>query len=352
MKSFTVLLLTIIFPLLSIGQTLEDQERELLIKLDALRNATSNSDKKLANQAFKTLLEETIQMKGAFEYPFNTLTTLGSIKSPDNKLRLFNWNVEQDDMTQKYYCYTLHFDDRKKEWQMNELIDNSIMLPARPTEVLEANEWYGALYYRIIPIKKGSKTLYTVLGWDGNTTLSTIKLMDVLYFNGSNPKLGSPIFKTEEGTFKRLFFEHSKKATMYLNYEEDRDRIIMYHLSPETPSMKGIYSFYVPDLSYDAFELEKGKWYLKEDVIGVNNAEEEKHVVYIKDPKTGKLVEKTVKNKWEDPTDKGAPGGGSEHVAVTPDGDPPKTDKKKKTKVSRKERKNTPKSYNPVGSKK
>ena len=32
----------------------------------------------------------------------------------------------------------------------------------------------------------------------------------------------------------------------------------------------------MPDLSYDAFELKNGKWYLKEDVIAVNGKTSEK----------------------------------------------------------------------------
>lgn len=332
-----------------VNTELWDREDQLIELLDALRNSKNDREKTENNQAFKTFLEATIQMEGAFDYPFDRLTTLGSVKSPDNKIRLFNWNVEQDDETQKYYCYILRFDDRKRSYVMSELVDNSLMIPARPTEILEANEWYGALYYRIIPIDKGSKTAYTLLGWDGNNSMSTIKLMDVLYFSGTSPKLGSPVFKHKDETLKRVFFEHSKKCVMHLNYEESRQRIILDHLSPEAPTMKGMYSFYVPDLSYDAYELRNNKWYLKEDVIGVNKSRDEKIAIEVYDEKTGEIKQKEIKNKWLDPSNPDAPAGGSQHVATTPDqedGAPEQS--KKKEKLSRKERKNQPKSYNPV----
>ncbi len=222
------------------GQTLEEREKQLVLLLNELRSSENNQQKTIANKAFKSYLDSTISLPGAFEYPFSELTTLGSIKSPDNMIRLFNWNVEQDDQTQKYYCYILRFDPKKKEYDKSELIDNSVMLPARPDDILEANQWYGALYYRILPIDKGAKTAYTLLGWDGNTTLSSIKIMDVLYFAGRSPRLGSPVFKQNGETLKRVFFEHSKKTTMYLNYDDQQGRIILDHLSPETPSMKGI----------------------------------------------------------------------------------------------------------------
>lgn len=353
MKRFLYLFLFSISTNLVIGQDLPSQENELVLLLDNLRNAKNKSAKNEANKIFKAQLEKTIQEPGAFDYPFSKLTTLGSIKSPDNSLRLFNWNVEQDDMTQKYYCYILHFNERKKVYELSELIDNSFMIPARPTEILEGKDWYGALYFKIIPVDKGSKTIYTLLGWDGNNTMSNIKLMDVLYFAGNSPRLGSPIFKHQGETLKRVFFEHSEKTTMYLNYDEQQGRIILDHLSPETPSMKGIYSFYVPDLSYDAYELKNNKWYLKEDVIGVNGKSKEKVTMSYYDEKSGEIKSKEIKNKWIDPSDEGSPAGGNKHIATMPEQEDGVNDPNVKVKKQAKQKdRKQPGSYNPVDSKK
>lgn len=353
MKQFLILcLLLVLGSNVSFSQTLETAEIELSKLLNDLRNAKTDQEKEEANVLFKSELEKVIQQTGSFDYPFNALTTLGSIKSPDNKIRLFNWNVEQDDLTQKYYCYILRYDDKRKEYLMSELVDNSFMIPERPTEILEASDWYGALYYKILPINKGSKTAYTLLGWDGNNSMSTIKLMDVLYFAGNSPRLGSPVFKQGNETVKRVFYEHSKKCTMYLNYDEAQKRIILDHLSPETPSMKGFYAFYVPDLSYDAYELRNNKWYLKEDVIGVNDKTEDKITVSVYDEKTGEIVEKQVKNKWIDPSDDKSPAGGNKHIATTPEQeDGVNTAPAKEEKTKRKERKKNPESYNPTDKK-
>lgn len=298
------------------------RERQLVDLLNDLRSAQSNTEKEAKNKLFKQYLYETIQVKNAFEYPFNGLTTVGTVISDDKKIRMFNWNVEQDDQSQKYYCYILRFDERKKEYLISELIDNSFMLPARPDDILEANNWYGALYYKIIPITKGNKQMYTLLGYDANTTMSNVKLIDVLSFTGNNPKLGSPIFKTKTETLKRVFFEHSEKAYMSLKYEVEYGRIIYDHLSPETPSMTGFYSYYVPDFSYDAFVYIKEKWVLHEDVIGVNksgNGEGGKVTVMVQNPKTGLLEKKEIKEKWINPTDPNAVTGSVSHVAVTPE---------------------------------
>lgn len=301
--------------------TLVARERQLASMLTELRAAKTDDEKNEKNEVFKAYLFQTLEQKGAYSYPFTLLKTVGFVDSPDGLLRIVNWNVEQDDQTQQYFCYLMHVDPKKKSIKISELIDNSFMLPPRPDGVLEASDWYGALYYKIIPIEKGSKTLYTLLGWDGNSSMSTIKLIDALYFSGDNPKLGSPVFKLKDVTQKRVFFEHSKKAVMSLKYEDEYKRLIFDHLSPETPSLTGFYSFYIPDFTYDAFVLEGNKWVLYEDVIAVNKETEEKTDVFVKNERTGKIEKKEIKNKWLSPDDEKAPGGGSKHVAVTPEMD-------------------------------
>ena len=91
------------------------RERQLVDLLSDLRAAKDNKEKDAKNKLFKQYLFETIQVKNAFDYPFKGLTSVGTVVSDDKKLRMFNWNVEQDDQTQKYYCYILRFDERKKE---------------------------------------------------------------------------------------------------------------------------------------------------------------------------------------------------------------------------------------------
>lgn len=143
-----------------------------------------------------------------------------------------------------------------------------------------------------------------------------------MYFTSSAVKFGSPIFKMGNETKKRVFFEHSKKTSMHLNYEPHRERIMMDHLSPESPALKNFRSYYVPDMSYDAFVFENKKWVLKEDVVGINDnmTSSKKQEVTVMN-EDGQLETREVKMEWQNPEDASAPAGGSEHVAVTPEGE-------------------------------
>jgi hypothetical protein len=189
------------------------------------------------------------------------------------------------------------------------------MLPPKPQEKLDHQNWYGALYYQIIPVQKGSKTIYTLIGWDGSSSFSDIKVIDAMYFTGSSVYFGYPIFQNEEGKQNRIFFEYKDQTMMSLRYEESRKMIVYDHLSPESPSLKGVYAYYVPDLSYDAFKWDGKYWQHKSDVVATNGADKRKRTV-IRNA-DGKIV-KTIENEWIDPTNGDSPIDNGKHVAVTP----------------------------------
>lgn len=305
------------------------RQSELAVLLDSLRASKNDSDKLKWNDQFKQLMWSTVQEPSFFDLQFTQLLTIGIIESPDGMVRIVNWNIEMDDQSQKYCAFVIQRDPKNNQHQAIELIDNSFMLPGKPEEVLDAENWYGALYYQIISFERSGKMAYVLLGWDGGLQSSNTKLIDVLTFTGNSLKLGLSVFKTGDKTLKRVFFEHSEKAVMSLRYEEEYKRIIFDHLSPEAPNLTGFYEYYVPDMSYDAFVLSGNKWVLKEDVIGVN-----KETVAVKmhrmDPKTGDVVEeKVTESEWVDPTSSTPAGSKEVHIAALPDesGDPEKDDK-------------------------
>jgi hypothetical protein len=304
---------------------------ELSFLLDSLRSAKTDDNKISINDRFSSLMEKTLNEPTIFDYNFAELATIGCIDSPDGEVRIVNWNIEQEDESQRYFAYVLKRDIKKSKHEVFALTHN-IYSELKPAETLDADNWYGALYYKIIPEIKGSKKYYTVLGWNAATKESNMKLIDVISFSGNTLKLGAAIFKIENNTLKRVFFEHSKKVTISLKWEPEYKRIIFDHLSPETPSMIGFYEFYVPDMTYDAFVFEDGKWLLKEDVIGVNKESNDMKVAVI-NPQTGEIELVTKKGEWIDPSSNN--GSVSEtHVPAMPSSNEPKKGKEKKKKES------------------
>ena len=112
------------------------------------------------------------------------------------------------------------------------------------------------------------------------------------------------------------------------------------HLIPETPDLKGIYSFYIPDFSYDSYVWKKDGWHLMEDVIGINEKGNDK-ISIISSNNKGGIKKQKIKNKWVNPNDESDIQNQFVHVARTPESEmqvelPEKKTKHKKIKKSKK----------------
>ena len=337
-----ILIATSFFTFLAFGQEnlkLNALESDLSNKLTELRSVKKDSLIRKLNDEFTSLLAEALEEENAFDHPFSTLKTVGKIYSQDKLVRIFSWNVQYENQSNDYFSFIMKKDERRDKVHVVELKRRKQPLQAIVRETVDHENWYGALYYEIVDLEKGNRTYYTLLGYDANNQRSTIKLLDVLYFTGKYPKFGYPLFETDNGYVNRVIFEHSSKATMSLKFDPERQKIIFDHLSPETPNLKEFKEYYVPDMSYDAYNFEKNKWRLQEDIIAVNDQQSDQVDLKAYDSDLDTVVTIQAKGKWINPDDKNAPLDGGGHRAVTPedleaekDG---KSPKKKKTKVRR-----------------
>ena len=318
MKYFAVIIISLFFSnLFSQKDTIiQHREKVLSLYLDKVRNAVKDVDKKNLNQEFKDYLLETLIIPNSYTYSFSKLKTIGIIDSPDKNFRIVNWNIQLEDESNLFFCFIVKNNNKKKNKVIELLCKTQVF--EIPKNIIDESNWYGALYYKIIPVKKGKKDVYTILGWRSNSNISYMKIIDIIQINGSHIKLGMPIFLNKKDKLNRAVFEYSKKASMSLKYEEKYDRIVFDHLSPESPSMNGLYEYYIPDMSYDAYIYENNLWILNEDVIAINNPEKNTYKQYNIDKNTGKINEQEIKKEWIDPSDQNAPGTQNKHTPALP----------------------------------
>jgi len=320
MKILSFFVATLLSSFISFAQAnLSEKEANLNIQLLALRAAKTDDEIDYQNTEFKKEMEAFLKNEGAFKHKFTQLKTVAIIDSPDEKIRIINWNLEYSDLSYKYCAFVMRKDENKDKIIITELVDNLDAYEPKPEGVIDAKNWYGALYYKIIPFERNNKMEYVLLGWDGGTSGSNFKLIDVLTFSGTTLKLGSPVFKAKKSTLKRVIFEYSDKSNMTVRFEEKYGRIVFDHLSPESASLAGVYSYYVPDMSYDSYNYVDGSWILNEDVIAVNPEEAKgKKYFYALNDKTGKPEKVPLKKDWIDPTDINK-SEDIKHVARTPE---------------------------------
>jgi len=294
------------------------KEAEINAQLNKLRAATSDQSRILENESLKNLVESVLAYPKTFDYPFASFQTMSTIASPDGAFRLFNWNIEDDNGLNSHFCYMI-IPSRNREKPNNVISfkEDRVTIPPRPETTLTPNRWYGALYYNIIPIKKGSKTLYTILGYNGGSRSTNKKIIDVFYFKGKKLRMGYPIFQdgaSSKRLARRVFFEYSEKVTVGVNMNDQLQAIVFDHLVPETEELTGLYDYYVPDMTYDAYRWEDNVWKYKEDLVAVNQ-ENRKTKRYRPDTEDKDESYIEERDEWIDPVDGNPLGGGSNAIA-------------------------------------
>ncbi|MFB6320106.1 hypothetical protein [Saccharicrinis sp. FJH54] len=264
MTFYKVLRLTqtaVIFFLFHIISAQSPIDEALNRQFAVLGSGLPETAKKAASDSVGLLLSSYLKQPGSFHVK-PMVDHLGKVSSADDKLNIYSWNYQGDEMLYKYGCVIQHKTGEGR-MEITVLKDSRNNIPE--TEVLKAAEWYGCLYYAIVVKTKRKKTYYTLLGWDGYNNIVARKIIDVLIFKPEHePVLGASVFKMDRGTQKRVVFRFSATGSMVLVYDPDYKRIIFDHLSPASPELEGQYQYYGSDFTYDGFKFKRGKWEFEE----------------------------------------------------------------------------------------
>lgn len=230
-----------------------------------------------------SMLDTLLKSPNSWNISFSGIKSISILTAPDNRLRIFTWNVPLDDGTYYFFGKIQLQENRKFPYSVITLNDASSDITKASSKILQSDQWFGALYYNIIRKSHKRKVFYTLLGWDGNTSMSNKKLIDVLQIGPKNDiSFGASIFDDTKRLRNRVFFEHSERVTMSLRYQESNNWIVFDHLAPSQTSLEGQYEFYGPDFTFDAFQWEKGKWIFRANVDvrneGLNEGKQPKKV--------------------------------------------------------------------------
>lgn len=286
MKFRFAFLLLLFLPFSGFGKPKLEKDKELKAYEDSLRKMCpaifkgKDAEKLAANKKFMDMLKKALNYEDAFDFPFDSLKAIANLKAPDGAFRIFNWDIPKDDGTYVYFGLLFVDDSKtgtkkkgtKSHYTIYELQDKSNDIKNPELATLSPDKWYGALYYQIIPTNEKDKKYYTLLGWDGNNTLTWKKIIDAITFDKSGkPIFGEKsIFERGKRSSKRVIFEYRGELVMTLHWDENSNAIVFDHLAPEVTGAEGIYQFYSSDGSYDGYKWKKNKWQLIEDYNAKN----------------------------------------------------------------------------------
>ena len=245
-----------------------------------------------SNRAFIKTLVSALKIPNSFLYPFDSVKSVSIINSPDNRFRIISWPIIYDDGSYRFYgTIQINTGGNLKMFPLN---DYSPDLKNPEDSITDNLKWFGAEYYRIIPVYS-PKLYYVLLGWKGNTVKSTKKVIEVLSFKDDKPVLGLPVFAGNGKTRKRVVFEYTRQVSMWLNYVPDQNLIVFDHLSPPDPKLKNQHDTFGPDLSYDGYKLKDGKW-VYVDNLDMRNVPNNHDADYI-DPKKQAEIDRSNAKK-------------------------------------------------------
>jgi len=287
----TILSISLLLFLITSGALAQPVEnnsgiQDSLSKLSSLIwKQKSDSGSLKANEVFYMKFQSVLKSKSSFDFPLDSILGITRVASDDVKVRVYTWNVPLSGGTNKYFGF-IQF-----------LQDSVVLVPLRSvgndpsdfeTGQLASQNWYGAIYYKMIEVKIGSQKAYTLLGWDGYTPNSNRKLIEILTIDKTgNIVFGLPVFKTDQGIKSRIIKEYAEKANMLLRYDyqailvkkgkkikkENAWLIVMDRLIPMDSSMKGMLKYYVASGEiYDGYIFRDGYWVLVEDIEVLNRA--------------------------------------------------------------------------------
>ena len=299
MKKIFIILLTIFSSLSVFSQSDEDfrfwEDSLKYLRIEVMRAPTEELRLSL-NEDFMNLLESVLMLDNSFTFVWDSTNNFTVITSPDNLFKLFTWFVIKDDFTYENFGFIHVYNQNRQKYILYPLYDRKNTLSYPEYEIADINQWYGAVYYKIVPITDKKTTYYTLLGWNGNDLFTNEKVIEILQFdlNSNSPVIfGAKVFKGYSSKVARVILKYSKNATLSLKYEYQKYSVntgkkdpktkkwiyetkaanmIIYDelINPES-GMPNIPAFMVPESSLNqGFIAENGKWVFVSQINGRN----------------------------------------------------------------------------------
>lgn len=233
-------------------------------------------DKFQLNQTFTDTLRAMLNDYESYDFGMDSISIFSVVKSDKGDFKIYTWAIEDAPNSYIYFGFTQYLLDKRKQKLKVCLLTSEATNDQQYSE-LDTSQWLGAIYYNVIPQQKRRDDKFLLLGWDGNTSLTNKKVIEVISFDKKGiPTFGANIFRTTEyrpprgKKNYRIVIEYSAKVSLTLRWDEDLEMIVFDHLAPSSPRLQNVRAAYVPDFSYDALVYENGYWVQKSNVDARN----------------------------------------------------------------------------------
>ncbi len=247
--------------------TLSDELKTIRQLADSMLRGSTDAVKDSCNALLINSMEHFLQNPASFETSFDNIKSISTLTTDDKCIRFYQWATQVYATNSYKITGFVQMRDRKTKlltfWKLKNSEEDKYTAMGHE---MNTGNWFACIYYKCIITKFGKDKVYTLLGWRGNNTKTSMKIIDVLTIKGNIPVFGKKIFTSPATMLPvgkssdkfRIIFEYNANAVMTLRY--GKKRIVFDHISPAKPALKGNEEFYGPDFSYDAFRWKNKKW--------------------------------------------------------------------------------------------
>lgn len=258
-------------PLSAQKRSFSECEMRLNMLFSHLKKDTVAENKRCINDSIYDVFSEILQHEVSLEYDFKNTAGLKKVVSSDKHIAVYSWCYVVDG---ERLAFNGVVQRRAKGMEVYPLKSQLEAYVPTDNQVIDAENWYGALYFDIFPFRSKQGKTYVLLGWSQNNRYLTMKTIDVLWFDNGKLRFGLPVFEMLKNEFlARVVFQYNSEVSMTLLYEPQNRRFVFDHLAPVNSGFVGDYRYYAPDSSYDAYKKKtlQRKWVFYKNVDVDNN---------------------------------------------------------------------------------
>lgn len=255
---------------LRVMQQLEDS---LMLTADSMYSAFLADTRVSYSARFARQLVSALKIPNSWSYPFPKLSNRINITYPeDNAFRIFNWEIVPSEISRRYYgAIQLPSDGKLKLYG---LVDHSQEIgKGLEDTILNANSWYGALYYRILVNEREGEKIYTLFGLNSGGRLSNKKVLDPMRMTEKGPVFGAPVFNVRSEAHpnervNRFVLEFKKDVQVSMNWDKERSQIYFDNLVSQVNDPARKYT-YVASGQIDGFRWTGESWSYMQNIVEI-----------------------------------------------------------------------------------
>ncbi|NNE28937.1 MAG: hypothetical protein HKN16_04850 [Saprospiraceae bacterium] len=237
-------------------------EDSLVVLGETLLGDKDPGQRLAAAEKILPVLQENFSSEEGYAHPFDSIRHLSIQESADQAFKIFTWQLYVNENCYDYFGAL--------QLPNGSFVPFSEKKEVRDPEfdLLNADQWMGAVYYHVQPFETKEGLYYLLFGYNGHSFFERQKIVEVLSIRDGKVQFGAPVFFKPDGKRaekRRIVLTYSAAANVRCNYDPGMEKIIYDHLIVGSGPNGG--ATLVPDGSYEAYQLKRGRWIYEEKVF-------------------------------------------------------------------------------------